>query len=199
MYFSCKRHRYICRNVAESPSHQIWVYGLLWRRVHRKSLQLMMKTFVQRGYLLNLQAHIDALFRFVCNINVVHLNEGENRKPFLKMSLWLCQQPTSFPGSSLYLELRLLTCLCMPTSAAQRVGPGRNLGRPFLYCYTDVILKKKDFVFRRSCLYLNFYEYNWEGTSSLTARADDNELAKRVKEVNKILRKPPKRMGLYRP
>ena len=37
--------------------------------------------------------------------------------------------------------------------------------------------------------------------SSLTARADDNELAKRAKEVNidskEVL--PPKRMGLRRP
>ena len=37
--------------------------------------------------------------------------------------------------------------------------------------------------------------------SSLTARADDNELAKRVKEVNKMLRKfyPQNEWGLYRP
>ena len=40
----------------------------------------------------------------------------------LYSNLW----PTSFPGSSLYLEkvpwLRLVTCLCMPIQAAQRVG-----------------------------------------------------------------------------
>ena len=38
---------------------------------------------------------------------------------------------TSFPGSSLYLEkvpwLWLVTCLCIPTEAAQRVGPQLNL------------------------------------------------------------------------
>ena len=38
--------------------------------------------------------------------------------------------PTSFPGSSLYFEkgpwLRLVTCLCMPTEAAQWVGSQLN-------------------------------------------------------------------------
>ena len=42
----------------------------------------------------------------------------------------LCGQPTSFSGSSLYLEkvpwLRLVTWLCMPTQAAPRVGPRLN-------------------------------------------------------------------------
>ena len=39
-------------------------------------------------------------------------------------------EATSFPGSFLYFEkvpwLRLVTCLCMPTEAAQRVGPQLN-------------------------------------------------------------------------
>ena len=79
---------------------------------------------------------------------------------------------TSFPGSSLYFEkvpwLRLVTCLSIPTQAAQRVGPQLNFvntrkvnvallyGRYFEKeaSYLSEILPGQLLL-----LYLKFYEY----------------------------------------
>ena len=86
---------------------------------------------------------IDFRFRLKLKITVVESTYPSQRPECPSLSphfLLVCTQPrsqglscfvfgftaTSFPGSSLYLEkvpwLRLVTCLCMPTQAGQRVA-----------------------------------------------------------------------------
>ena len=63
--------------------------------------------------------HLQVLF--LCVFNVVSNDDHTTPKEFENAALF----PTSFPGSSLYLEkvawLQLVTCLCMPKQTAQRV------------------------------------------------------------------------------
>ena len=75
---------------------------------------------------------------------------------------------TSFPGSSLYLEkvpwLRLVTCLCMPTQTAQRVGPPLNLFRE-----VNVVLLYRRYFEKKETSYFSEILSNQRLVSALTS------------------------------